>query len=61
MARDAKLLPLVSAVCTLGSVWERRGDVLCQVNCLSRCYKGCVLSGEIAFDVGPCFGFFKVS
>lgn len=67
-ARDAKslncpwyLLLSVEALCTRGSVWERRGDVLYQVNCLSHCYKGCLFAGEIAFDVGLCFGFLKVS
>lgn len=56
-------LPLVPAAVCGSSVhtWQCLGeerDVLCQVNCLSHCCKGCLLSAETALDVAPCFGFF---
>ena len=61
-AKDAKSLscPLylmlyMEVVCMVASVCDRRDDVLYQANCLSRCYKGCLLSGEICFDVVVCF------
>lgn len=65
-AKDTKSLncPLylmlyVEVVCTGDGVWDRRGDVLYQVNCLSHCYKGCLLSGEMCSDVVcVCWDFF---